>query len=120
MAAFFPGAGRPEHLTPTQREMYLSQLGQVLFLRDRALLLYHFSKYGDEAVADLLKPRVETGKPSDRDRAWNVFVQEYGLNVARGIDQDTAREFLAALKAGRVPDWVLAIAPIPEIRGAAK
>ncbi|BDP42928.1 hypothetical protein DAETH_28970 [Deinococcus aetherius] len=119
MAAFFPGAGQPETLTPTQRQMYLAHLGEVRFLRDQALLRYAFSKFGEEGIADLLKPRGGelTDEERQRLRGWQRYVAGYDL--PGGIGEDAAREFLAAMKGKRVPSWALLIAPLDDIRDAA-
>ncbi len=60
----------------------------------------------------------------DRQRAYRVWVTEmygdvFGLaSKRRPMTARTAREFRAAMRAGRVPTWVLDLAPLGEIRQA--
>ena len=54
MAAFLGGAGAPETLTSTQRQMYLDNLGHMLYLRDRVHLDRQFAEMGPQGWADLV------------------------------------------------------------------
>lgn len=93
----------------------MKQLGYVLYLRDRALLGYQFSKVDDKGELEIL-----SGKPGSvqRRRAYERFISHYGLGEQ--IDPDAAREFLAASSAGRVPRWVLGAVDLHDIKQAAK
>lgn len=94
----------------------MQHLGQVLYLRDRAILAYHWSKYRDEDVEALLNPPEADEKGRKRARGYLRFIRPYGLPDPTRIQGDAAREFLAALTKNRVPAWALGIAPLAEIR----
>lgn len=94
----------------------MQHLGQVLYLKDRAILAYHWSKFRDEDVEALLNPPEKDDKAKKRERGYLRFIRPYGLPDATRIPVDAAQEFLTALKKNRVPAWALGIAPLAEIR----
>ena len=54
-------------------------------------------------------------------RAQRIFYAPYGLpEFANPVSRLAATEFLGASRAGRVPDWVVGLAELREIRDAAK
>lgn len=118
IAAFFPGAGKPQHLTPSQRAGYMQHLGTVLYMRDRATLAYHWSKFQDGDIENILNPPPEDENAAKRARAYLRFIRGYGMPDDTRIPEDAAREFMAALKRKRnpVPPWALGIAPLAEIK----
>ncbi len=118
MAAFFPGAGKPHELTPSQRQGYMQHLGMVLYLRDRALLAYHWSKFQDGDIDNILNPPPLDDAALKRAKAYPKFIRAYGLPDDSRITPEAAREFMAALKRKRnpIPRWALNIAPLAEIK----
>ncbi|MGM9319790.1 hypothetical protein [Deinococcus aquaticus] len=94
----------------------MKHLGLVLYLRDRATLAYHWSKYRDEDVDALLNPPEEDERAKRRGRGYRRFIRAYGLPDPTRVPVTAAQEFLGALKANRVPAWALNIAPLAEIK----
>lgn len=95
----------------------MQHLGQILYLRDRAVLAYHWSKYRDEDVEQILAPKPDSDPGTQkRTRAYRRWTRHYGLPDPTRIPGDAAREFLHAVKHNRVPAWAFGIAPLAEIR----
>jgi|GEM_PF-6447498 len=97
--------------------MLLNQVGTVLFLRDRPMLMYHFGKIPESEYPTLI---AGSAPNPVRQQAFEAFTAHYRLPGRSRIPQQAAREFLAASEALRVPEWVFACAPIQEIRAAAQ
>lgn len=104
-------------MTWTQFRMLLSQVGMVLFLRDRATLNWHFSQINPEHRRNLANGTAPVDPVNER--AFEAFIAHYRLKGRARIPVNAAREFLDASAAGRVPEWVFEVAPISEIRAAA-
>ena len=85
------------------------------------MLNYHFWKLGEENWQAMAEDK-PTPKNPYYEKAQAKWLAPYGLpefwqpRVHRGA----AREFMHAMKKGRVPNWVLLIAPYDEIQQVAK
>lgn len=81
---------------------------------------YHFSKLGAEGWKEIAEGTPGGGNPH-YERAWGKWLADYALpefwqpRVHRGA----ALDFMRALKAKRVPNWVLSAAPYEEIQQVA-
>lgn len=88
-----------------------------------------FSEFDEKAIKGILDPvdsfdaLPESAK--QRIEAFEVWVEgTYGpvfgdrsrSTNGRIIPQEAARDFMAALRKGQVPDWVADLAPLKEIR----
>lgn len=103
-------------LTPAQLSAYLGESGYILYLRDRAQLNYAFSKLGKEGWAALAHPTDEPPDPNAAP-ARAAFLAEYDLPEYRkpGITARARADLGAAVKARRVPNWVLLMVRADEI-----
>ena len=92
-------------------------MGYVQYQRDRPVLNYVFARLGPKGWAQLANPAPAVPDPHAA-AARRVFLAEYDLAEYRvqRVPKPAAQDFLAALKKRRVPPWVLAIAPLDEIR----
>jgi hypothetical protein len=93
----------------------------VLYLMDRAQLDYHFSKLGEPGWKALADADPKARPDPTMIRAQRVFYGRYGLPEFRNpVTPLAAADFLAASRAGEVPDWVFAVARISDIRDAGR
>lgn len=56
-------------------------------------------------------------------RAWPIFIREYGVDEGEDavtVPREAAAEYMQALHANRVPEWVQDMALLGEISRAAK
>ncbi|AWN24001.1 hypothetical protein DKM44_12805 [Deinococcus irradiatisoli] len=105
-------------LKPEQFEALSAETGFMLYLRDRPMLNYHFSKMGEAGWKAMAEPDENTPPNPYIKRAMAEHLSAYNLPefANRTVPKRAAREFLKALKKKRVPSWVLAIAPYQEIQ----
>lgn len=80
---------------------------------------YHFGKLGAEGWRALVEPDGEAPNPF-QERARAIWFAGYDLPEfqLQKVSKATGRDFLRALKKKRVPQWVLSLAPLDEIKQA--
>lgn len=85
------------------------------YLHDQATLAQHWSQFQAEDVDRILNP-TPPGEPEHRRaRAYQRWIASYGLGDS-GPSAEASQDFMTALTKGRVPKWVLAIAPFEEMK----
>lgn len=98
----------------------LQQAGPVQYMRDLPTLELHFSQMSREQINALANPKPNGGDAMAK-LAWANFTSRYKLGAAAaGVSRKAAREFLEASRAGTLPGWVVACAPVADIRQAAQ
>ena len=87
-------------------------------MRDRAFLNYHFGKLGKEGWKALAEPDPKELPDPHVRAARGAFLADYGLpeHQQSRVTRRAAVDFLRALKARRVPGWVLNLAPYEDIK----
>lgn len=103
--------------TATQLNALLGEIGFIRYIRDQPMRDYAFGKLDvDQLISDAPADPAETAK---RQKARAIYYGGlYDLPEFR-TEAPTARAalaFMAALDAGRVPAWVLNLAPLDELR----
>lgn len=96
----------------------MSSFGYMRFLNDLPALKKAFAEMGPEGWQNLIDGK--EGKHADLvERAWPIFIDEY-FNSTEAIPAKAAREYLQALDANRVPQWIQDMALLRDIKRAAK
>lgn len=103
------------------------ELSTVLYLRDRAIREYHFSKMPEEArksLAEPPEPRPDgqlTAEQKISQDAFIAFMSDYNLpELQHRVPADAARELLALHKKGKLPKWAHRAVKLRELRAAAR
>ena len=88
-----------------------------------------FREFDDKMVDSILSPTEGEPDPAitRRSDAYRMWVEgQYGAIFEHSdssgprIPRDAARDFMACLRAGDVPAWAVPLAPLAQIRAAAK
>jgi hypothetical protein len=89
-------------------------------MRDLPLLKRGFAELGPDGWRNLV-----SGKRGEHAslaaEAWPIYIADYDLQAGEGqrIPQHAAREYMAALHAGHVPQWAQDMGLLAEIKAAA-
>jgi hypothetical protein len=91
----------------------------VRYLADLPALKRGFGELGPDGWRDLISGK-RGPHASLAAEAWPLYIAEYGLGQGEGqrIPQLAAREYMAALRAGLVPQWVQDMGLLAEIKAA--
>lgn len=100
------------------------ELSTVLYYQDRAVREQHFFQLDMDARRALAEPP-EPGEPTAEQQishaALSEFLAEYDLpELQPRVPPEAAAEYLADLKAGRVPRWAQKAVKVRELRAAAR